>query len=487
MTHTAFAKIFRALAWIVLSTPLLCPAAIWGQAATDSGKINFFYVDGVTYTTCQAAIDAASPNGGIVVIPYNFRGNCAMSSQPSNVWVEDYRGGGVTIRSTASGNSTGQSPGFYAIIGPLGFCSNNPGPNNVVAITACAMSEGEAIWTFNPSVQLDANVPDNEINVMEGDIAVNPGGKYPRRDPYTGIKMVSFGPIQPTTAFYASGFAGTAAWVNGFQCFNNGVDFCYTILGGSQGPDTNGGYKTTQAVKSRGSSQCVSTDYKGGTNLNLNQGAYISVDDGPNQEDVQISGISGTKVCGGFRKNHSTGTLFHAYADSYHWLPSPTAVSKNPGYYLGSIQQYVNYHASSPLGWQVSGPTGTLQNYDVFQATGQRLYTDVGSGGWAWLNTAQTFTIETLDDSGALAVNSLNQANAGGRQYAGTCVFSASTTCSVTYTTGQYNRTPVVILTPVNPGSVTFTLTRSSNTGFTITASSPNSFTVNWLAVGNPN
>jgi hypothetical protein len=78
----------------------------------------------------------------------------------------------------------------------------------------------------------------------------------------------------------------------------------------------------------------------------------------------------------------------------------------------------------------------------------------------------------------------LNQTATG--NFAGTCVFAASTTCSVTYSSA-FGGTPLVFLQPVNPGSVTFTLTSSSNTGFTVTASATNSSTVNWEAIGNPN
>ena len=63
----------------------------------------------------------------------------------------------------------------------------------------------------------------------------------------------------------------------------------------------------------------------------------------------------------------------------------------------------------------------------------------------------------------------------------GTCVFAAGTTCSVTYGVPySYFGTPVVTITPINPGAVTFTLTATSAAGFTITGSVPNSVTVNY-------
>jgi hypothetical protein len=89
-----------------------------------------------------------------------------------------------------------------------------------------------------------------------------------------------------------------------------------------------------------------------------------------------------------------------------------------------------------------------------------------------------------LNSSGFAVGTHLNQRASA--NFAGTCVFSASASCSISYSTG-FAQVPVVILTPVNPGSVTFTLTSTGISGFTVTASSSNSLTVNWLAIGNPN
>jgi len=83
-------------------------------------------------------------------------------------------------------------------------------------------------------------------------------------------------------------------------------------------------------------------------------------------------------------------------------------------------------------------------------------------------------------------VAAYKQIQPSANKYAGTCVFNASTKCSITYAIA-YANTPVVMITPVNPGAVTFVLTSTTNTGFTITASSSNSLTVNWEAIGNPN
>jgi hypothetical protein len=70
--------------------------------------------------------------------------------------------------------------------------------------------------------------------------------------------------------------------------------------------------------------------------------------------------------------------------------------------------------------------------------------------------------------------------------HAGALSISSSTTGSISYGTA-YSSTPVVVITPVNPGAVTFTLSASSSSGFTVTASSSGTYTVNYIVVGNPN
>jgi hypothetical protein len=89
-----------------------------------------------------------------------------------------------------------------------------------------------------------------------------------------------------------------------------------------------------------------------------------------------------------------------------------------------------------------------------------------------------------LSSAGFAIATHLNQSASA--NFAGTCTFAAATSCRISYS-ASFTSTPVVILTPVNPGSITFKLTSSSVTGFTISASSSNSLVVNWIAIGNPN
>jgi hypothetical protein len=68
---------------------------------------------------------------------------------------------------------------------------------------------------------------------------------------------------------------------------------------------------------------------------------------------------------------------------------------------------------------------------------------------------------------------------------AGLLTFASGSSASFTYHS-PYNFTPVVILTPVNPGATTFVLASTSRTGFTVTSAGATGKTVNWIAIGNP-
>lgn len=91
----------------------------------------------------------------------------------------------------------------------------------------------------------------------------------------------------------------------------------------------------------------------------------------------------------------------------------------------------------------------------------------------------------TFTDSGTNTVRRYVVKTGTGLQYGdeyGTCTFAASTTCAITFTPSWVSA-PVVFITPINPGAVTFTINSAPTTsGFTITASASNSLVVNWSA-----
>lgn len=78
-----------------------------------------------------------------------------------------------------------------------------------------------------------------------------------------------------------------------------------------------------------------------------------------------------------------------------------------------------------------------------------------------------------------------NHLTQSGNGVAGTCTFSSSTTCSVNFGY-NFHFNPVVIITPINPGSETYKITSLSTSGFTVTASASVSTTVDYVIIGNP-
>jgi len=107
------------------------------------------------------------------------------------------------------------------------------------------------------------------------------------------------------------------------------------------------------------------------------------------------------------------------------------------------------------------------------------------SGGAIAINSGTTLDLY-LDDLGN-TFSSPAFVNSGTfrvhHRESGACVFAAATTCVVTFGTTFGNSTnPSFVITAVNPGAVTFTVTALSQTAATITASGSNSLTVNWDA-----
>jgi hypothetical protein len=135
--------------------------------------------------------------------------------------------------------------------------------------------------------------------------------------------------------------------------------------------------------------------------------------------------------------------------------------------------------ASADTGSDATEPAGNINIYGG-TATG-------GNNSGGNINLTPGTASGTGTAGTVVSKTHINQVATG--NWAGTCVFAASTTCSITYTTAglAFVSTPVVFLQPVNPGAITFTLTSTSSTGFTITGSGSNSITVNWVAFGNPN
>jgi len=151
---------------------------------------------------------------------------------------------------------------------------------------------------------------------------------------------------------------------------------------------------------------------------------------------------------------------------------------------LNGVQVGAGTPASTGQGMLVYGGSGTC----VIHAKSTS-FNGGSSGGAVAINSGTTLDLY-LDDLGN-TFSSPAFVNSGTlrvhHRESGSCVFAAATTCVVTFTTSFGNSTlPTAIITPINPGAVSFTINSAPTTsGFTITASASNSLTVGWEGVLN--
>lgn len=149
---------------------------------------------------------------------------------------------------------------------------------------------------------------------------------------------------------------------------------------------------------------------------------------------------------------------------------------------LNGVQIGAGTPASAGQGLLVYGGSGTCTVHAKSTS-----FNGGSSGGAIAINSGTNLELY-LDDQG----NSFSTpmiVNSGGtykvhHREAGTCVFTASTTCVVTFAIPfGSSANPTFLITPVNPGAVTFTVTALSPTAATITGSGSNSLSVGWEAV----
>jgi len=169
---------------------------------------------------------------------------------------------------------------------------------------------------------------------------------------------------------------------------------------------------------------------------------------------------------------------------------SPAATAGNSAYACsnGTLDLYHNYigrgsPASTAIGLQVlnySGPNCTVHaRSTLFNGGSSGAAVQVTSGTLDLYldDNGNTFSTPNFVISGTLRVH---------QKQAGTCVFAAATTCVVTFAPQFGNSTlPAFVITPVNPGAITFTVTSLSGTSATITGSGTNSLSVSWEATLN--
>jgi len=125
--------------------------------------------------------------------------------------------------------------------------------------------------------------------------------------------------------------------------------------------------------------------------------------------------------------------------------------------------------------------TGTLTNNNVACILGTSPNQDIGNCGASASLNGLNFTKLNANTNGTHFT-----ATTANKDIYGVCAFAAATTCSIVFTT-NYSSTPGVLITPLIPGSTTFTVTAVATTGFTITASASFTGNVAYLTFGDPN
>lgn len=372
-----------------------------------AGRLNnIAYVDGVTYTTVQQAINSFGGSPGTVIVPPGYLGTATFTvTLPDGVSVLDYSVSGrprLYVNPVSTPGGIGASCGFSVVDGAPSFSATGPAANN------CVMWYGAALTTnANPS-QWGSNV------VLQAGTGVSGGN-------LTGYEA-DMNPVAGTVAsigFFAvaAGQTQTTATQTAFDCFtaNNSVPLgawktCFTIngLSGSAfffGPkDT--GMQLTQAVTASGSPQTVTTNGACSTPTSqLWVGTVLSVDSGGTQEDVTI--LPGTNCSGGvfsivavFSQNHANPTNFTEYGMQRIW-DAGAVVAQNIPYVWGNIQNYNTSNTPNVLSFGVGDAAGTIRVSEFFTATGQHTWRDVGTTGYSWQSQAGGVLL-ALSDTGAM-------------------------------------------------------------------------------------
>jgi hypothetical protein len=314
-----------------------------------------------------------------------------------NVTGNQSNSGLLTVRSNPSSTAAGTA-GIYSVLGPPGFAAGNPAANNPVSLYCATDSTnfaGFSLWCANFTTVLENGSPNVSTWGLEVDTDIAGTNPITYPGPYTGIDSVSGSFVPPTYAFraYASNVSGDAVWKYGYFC---GVTelACFEF----QGPDP--GLTITQNVTGSLSPQAVTTSAAEFAHIQRYQ--TISVDTGANQEDVQITNISGNpySVTGIFAKSHTSGAQITGYEAFRLWDPNQAVTNHYP-YFLGDLQAYGNSHTPAVLGWSMNDNTGTERLYDYFQtATNQRTFRDTGTG-WGFQNSSGA-GIGTIASDGTL-------------------------------------------------------------------------------------
>jgi hypothetical protein len=363
---------------------------------------NVLVVDGKKFADCANAASASGSKPTLIILPSSYSGK-ACSNLPPNVTVIDLtQNATLTLQTNPKGNATGAAVGLEINVGTV---PPNPGPNNeVVFVPQISCTNGIPCWDENIVAFLDPHQPDTYVRGSEADIDIGymPGQQPRGTAQYIGFDAVSGWNYQPTYGLRTNAVPGEASWQIAFDC-EMSTGSCFYVF-----PNTNR-FVTKQPIKAKPSPQTVTTSVVAFTS-SVFIGQWISIDTGPNQEDVQIQGVARPNVLvATFTKNHANGTPFYTYTVDQFWNPG-TSVSRQIPYLLGDIQAYNRASATHALGWSVVNSSGSTIPYDYFDSSNARHFRDASSRGWIFENN-EGREVGSLDSTGAVKAKAYDLTN----------------------------------------------------------------------------
>jgi hypothetical protein len=432
---------------------------------TSKSQPDILYVDGATFTSTQAAIDALGSAPGIVVVPSDYAGGDP-TSLPDNIAIWDLRANGrLKIITNPTKTSAGSAVGLWIAAGPLGSSSTNPAANDIVGLYSAVRSTGgNYAWGENLAVDLASDKPDANLWGSEIDLAAQGPN---RKGQYIGLDVVSSAALEanPLTAAVRAYTASTnaAGWRKGFNV--RGIIDCAFCVDGIET-----GLKITKGISGRQSEQTVTTN----ANPDINEifvGALLSVDSGAHQENVRVSGLSNLpySVTGIFTKNHARDVPFTVYSGERMLEFGNTVTARYP-YHLGSLQAYNNSHTPNVLGLSVDDDRGVERLTWFFPAgSTTQTWRDVG-GGFSWQDR-EGAPIATLNGRGIFSVyNGIVTTGTGVPVIYGSSIDSSSLN-------GNFG--PQTIYVNTNPSAAGAGLYRVCVNAWTILAGTGSAVTIN--------
>ena len=383
-----------------------------GGANTAASLNGFLYVDGVTYTTVQQAINTLT-GPGVVIVPPGYGGPATSTSTlPDGVSVMDYSVLGhprLFVNPVTVPAGIGASCGFSVINGTPSFSAAGPALKQLrqafygATLTTAAQPTQ---WGQNVVLQAGAGSGAGQLTGYEADM--NPIAATNASIAFLAVAAGQQQAAANQVAFdciTANNSVPLGAWKNCLAI--NGV----TATGIFFGPK-DGALQITQAVTSSASPQTVNTN--GACAVPTSQlwvGSVLSVDNGGTHEDVTITNAACVsnvfRITGIFSQNHANPTSFTEYGMQRAFWDASNIVTLTPAYVWGSIQQYNSSNTANVLQFGVVDPTGTLRTSEYFDLNGGHVWRDVGTTVFEWLSQAGS-PLMVLSDAGNLKLSPTN-------------------------------------------------------------------------------